>query len=188
MHCHQVEGIAESRNLEIAKVKELIDKAPLFPMEARDSGLVDVVAYRDVAYSLLKGILFSMGPLTGLIRTTYQCHVGKVFGESAAEATEQLDKKNSKDEKVQFMSFKKYVRVTRTEKKKDERRYSIFPLKSFLSCIRDVNSMLYSFVNCLKFNQEVQIGQKRDAQVRSGEKKGRIEESYRKGGFRLQSR
>lgn len=50
-----VGGIAEDRSLEPARVRELIDGAPLYDSEALEAGLVDRIGYRDEAYEAAKG-------------------------------------------------------------------------------------------------------------------------------------
>ncbi|MGH8874049.1 MAG: signal peptide peptidase SppA [Acidimicrobiia bacterium] len=45
-----VAGVAEARRLTPARVRELIDRAPLSPEEAMEAGLVDRLGYRDEAY------------------------------------------------------------------------------------------------------------------------------------------
>lgn len=50
-----VEGIAEDRDLDPERVRELIDGAPLLDHEALSSGLVDRLSYRDQAYEAAGG-------------------------------------------------------------------------------------------------------------------------------------
>ncbi|YCK34736.1 signal peptide peptidase SppA [Actinomadura sp. ATCC 39365] len=45
-----VRGIAEGRRLDPAKVRELVDRGPFTASEARETGLVDALAYRDEVY------------------------------------------------------------------------------------------------------------------------------------------
>ncbi|MFI9592142.1 signal peptide peptidase SppA [Nonomuraea sp. NPDC052265] len=45
-----VRGIAEGRGLDPGKVRELIDRGPFTASEARETGLVDALAYRDEVY------------------------------------------------------------------------------------------------------------------------------------------
>lgn len=49
-----VAGIAEGRRLEVAKVRELIDRGPFIGREALEAGLVDGLAYRDEVYDEVK--------------------------------------------------------------------------------------------------------------------------------------
>jgi protease-4 len=49
-----VAEIAADRQLDVDRVRELIDTAPLLSNEARDAGLVDRLGYRDEAYAALR--------------------------------------------------------------------------------------------------------------------------------------
>ncbi|MFC9972236.1 signal peptide peptidase SppA [Spirillospora sp. NPDC127200] len=48
------EGVARARGLEVARVRELIDRGPLLAPEALESGLVDRLGYRDEVYADLR--------------------------------------------------------------------------------------------------------------------------------------
>ncbi len=50
-----VTAIAESRGLDRARVRELIDTAPITAADARTAGLIDHVGYRDEVYAALRG-------------------------------------------------------------------------------------------------------------------------------------
>jgi protease IV len=50
-----VKGVAEARGLPEARVRELIDEAPLLGAEALEAGLVDGLAYRDEVYAKIRG-------------------------------------------------------------------------------------------------------------------------------------
>lgn len=54
LHTQLVAGIAAGRKLDEARVRELIDTAPLLDHEALDAGLVDRIGYRDEALELAK--------------------------------------------------------------------------------------------------------------------------------------
>lgn len=49
-----VEGVASSRRLEPARVRELVDQAPITGSDAVDAGLVDRLGYRDEVYHSLR--------------------------------------------------------------------------------------------------------------------------------------
>lgn len=50
-----VAGIAADRGLDVAQVREAIDRAPLYGDEAVEAGLVDSLSHRDVAYESARG-------------------------------------------------------------------------------------------------------------------------------------
>ncbi|MEU1389925.1 MULTISPECIES: signal peptide peptidase SppA [unclassified Nonomuraea] len=49
-----VRGIAEGRRLDPGKVRELVDRGPFTASEARETGLVDALAYRDEVYDEIR--------------------------------------------------------------------------------------------------------------------------------------
>ncbi len=49
-----VDGIAAGRGLDTARVRELVDHAPILGTEALEAGLVDHLGYRDEAYAALR--------------------------------------------------------------------------------------------------------------------------------------
>jgi len=63
-----VSGIAERRQLEAAKVRELIDDAPLSAEAGREAGLVDKLGYRSDVYDALRARL---GETTALLAERY---------------------------------------------------------------------------------------------------------------------
>jgi protease IV len=63
-----VSGIAERRQLEAAKVRELIDNAPLSAEAGREAGLVDRLGYRSDVYDALRARL---GETTALLAERY---------------------------------------------------------------------------------------------------------------------
>ncbi|MDX6240786.1 MAG: protease [Kribbellaceae bacterium] len=63
-----VSGIAERRQLEAAKVRELIDSAPLSAEAGREAGLVDKLGYRSDVYDALRARL---GETTALLAERY---------------------------------------------------------------------------------------------------------------------
>jgi protease-4 len=63
-----VSGIAECRQLEAAKVRELIDNAPLSAEAGREAGLVDRLGYRSDVYDALRARL---GETTALLAERY---------------------------------------------------------------------------------------------------------------------
>jgi protease-4 len=63
-----VSGIAERRQLEKAKVRELIDDAPLSAEAGREAGLVDSLGYRSDVYDALRARL---GETTALLAERY---------------------------------------------------------------------------------------------------------------------
>jgi protease-4 len=63
-----VSGIADRRQLEAAKVRELIDSAPLSAEAGREAGLVDKLGYRSDVYDALRARL---GETTALLAERY---------------------------------------------------------------------------------------------------------------------
>jgi protease-4 len=63
-----VSGIAERRQLDVAKVRELIDSAPLSAEAGREAGLVDRLGYRSDVYDALRARL---GETTALLAERY---------------------------------------------------------------------------------------------------------------------
>lgn len=49
-----VAGVAAGRRLDAGRVRELVDRAPLFATEALDAGLVDRLGYRDEVYAAVR--------------------------------------------------------------------------------------------------------------------------------------
>lgn len=63
-----VEGIAVRRGLTVAKVRELVDSAPLAAEVGREAGLVDQLGYRSDVYDALRK---SLGETTALLAERY---------------------------------------------------------------------------------------------------------------------
>lgn len=63
-----VAGVAAARRLSESQVRALVDRAPLSAAEARDSGLVDAIGYRDEAYAALRQRIGSPARLRYLAR------------------------------------------------------------------------------------------------------------------------
>ncbi|GAA5025679.1 signal peptide peptidase SppA [Actinopolymorpha pittospori] len=57
-----VEGIAETRRLSPEAIRELVDRAPLSAVDAKESGLVDRLGYRDEVYAQVRARLGEVRP------------------------------------------------------------------------------------------------------------------------------
>jgi len=57
LHADLVGALAKSRGLDAETVQELIDRAPLHPDEAKEAGLIDLVAYEDAIDTLLEDLV-----------------------------------------------------------------------------------------------------------------------------------
>src|SRR6516165_7798827 len=79
-----IHGIAESRKLPEAEVREAIDRGPLLADEARQAKLVDRVGYRDEVLAQARAHAGSGAELTGL--TTYLDRAGRPHREGSTIA------------------------------------------------------------------------------------------------------
>lgn len=103
LHKQLLQDISDARGIAPKKLQALMDQGPLLPRDARDAGLIDEVAYRDKAYSLITGKVLDSLKHEQQGKPTPEVELAKAVLAVPVK-------------KVKFMSFKKYVKKTKEEK------------------------------------------------------------------------
>jgi protease-4 len=75
-----VAGVAAGRGLPEARVRELIDQAPLLGTEALEAGLVDKLAYRDEVYAAVRAAISTTGRPDDNTRLRYVSRYNRTQG------------------------------------------------------------------------------------------------------------